>query len=318
MEVARLLAPQCQRELYRYSRSGRSRRDIRCIAVPWPGEFCVLHERKAENSVYVKGWGIMVVPNRPTRPGVHLAAPHPQYDLLTPQQAAAVFEGVGAKSLLISGRIRTALLNATTCITGSGTVYYATDPAHNDKEPFVISQQRDMEMATSTRWMSVGLLRIHPDAWQRCQYLLDRRCLSFNWTGSVYVTSTSHRVDIVSINLTLYPGRSASSLAWYTDSVDRPIKRIQKNIQQANPSWNVSLPSDSNCGLTATLNVFGRFINGVEESLVCEQGATAQLAAGAFVHIEQAKGSRQPDAYGSWIRALNASFPVERYMTVSY
>ncbi|KAK1225207.1 hypothetical protein PQX77_011887 [Marasmius sp. AFHP31] len=252
-------------------------------------EFCVLHERKAdsENSVYVRGWGIMVVPNRPTRPGVHLAAPHPQYDLLTPQQAAALFEGIGAKSLLISGRIRTALLNATTCITGSGTVYYATDPAHNDEEPFVT--------ASKEIWR-----------WQQAQGGCPSASCAFIQMHGKGASTCPTDIAFLSTGL----GRSASSLAWYTDSVDRPIKRIQKTIRQVNPSWNVSLPSDSNCSLTATLNVFGRFINGVDESLVCEEGATARLATGAFVHIEQAKGSRQPDAYKSWIGALNASFLV--------
>ncbi|KAL0064180.1 hypothetical protein AAF712_008902 [Marasmius tenuissimus] len=241
---------------------------------PFRGEeFCVLHERKAENSVYVRGWGIMVVPSQPARPGVHLAAPHPQYDLLTPQQAAGLFEGIEAKSLLISGRIRTALMNSTSCIMGSGTIYYATDPAHNDKEPFVI--------ASKEIWR-----------WQQAQ----GGCPS---ASCAFIQMHGKGVS-----------RSASSVAWYTDNIDRPIKRIQKNIRQANPSWNASLPSDSDCSLTATLNVFGRFINGVEESLVCEEGATAQLATGEFVHIEQAKGARQSDAYEGWIGAFNASFPV--------
>ncbi|KAJ8075567.1 hypothetical protein PM082_021197 [Marasmius tenuissimus] len=255
---------------------------------PFRGEeFCVLHERKAENSVYVRGWGIMVVPSRPIRPGVHLAAPHPQYDLLTPQQAAALFEGIGAKSLLISGRIRTALMNSTSCIMGSGTIYYATDPAHNDKEPFVI--------ASKEIWR-----------WQQTQGGCPSASCAFIQMHGKGATTCPTDTAFLSTGL----GRSTSSVAWYTDNIDRPIKRIQKNIRQAHPSWNASLPSDSDCSLTATLNVFGRFINGVEESLVCEQGATAQLATGEFVHIEQAKGARQSDAYEGWIGAFNASFPV--------
>jgi hypothetical protein len=104
------------------------------------------------------------------------------------------------------------------------------------------------------------------------------------------------------------PGRSPSSVAWYTDTVDRPIKRLKTELMASFPTWNVSLPSDSTCTLTATDNVFGRLLNGIAEPLVCTTASTADLTTGEFIHIEQAKISRGVGAYDSWTTAFLAAF----------
>lgn len=104
--------------------------------------FCVLFEMTgitevhSKNHSYVKGWGFMVVPasaNDISRT-IHISAPHPQADIGTPQQAAAIFALSGAHSLLVSGRFRSAYKVQTDCIipaSGKGTVYYKTDPTHD-------------------------------------------------------------------------------------------------------------------------------------------------------------------------------------------
>ena len=61
----------------------------------------------------------------------------------------------------------------------------------------------------------------------------------------------------------IYPGNSASSVLWYQDGVDRPVKRIKSNLKLAFPGWNVSLPSDSNYDLTATRDIGGQYINDI-------------------------------------------------------
>ncbi|ESK84568.1 hypothetical protein Moror_6091 [Moniliophthora roreri MCA 2997] len=63
-------------------------------------------------------------------------------------------------------------------------------------------------------------------------------------------------------------GQPTSSLAWYTTSPGPifPIRHLQQNLRTNFPEWNISLPTDSECDLTATTNVVGRYINGVEES----------------------------------------------------
>jgi hypothetical protein len=97
---------------------------------------CVLYETTSRCGTYLKGWGYVIVPakQRSVSRNVHVSAPHPGYDLGTVEQAAAVYEATGAKSLLVTGRTRTAFLENSACIapTRPSQDYYKTDPAHND------------------------------------------------------------------------------------------------------------------------------------------------------------------------------------------
>jgi len=98
--------------------------------------YCVLSERNGGSWGYTRGWGLMVVPaSRATvSRNVHFSAPHPGYDLGTPQQAAVLFKSTGAKSLLVPGRVRTAFLDRTNCVVSNAasTVYYKTDTTHDN------------------------------------------------------------------------------------------------------------------------------------------------------------------------------------------
>ena len=98
-------------------------------------DFCVFYEKASRCGTYLKGWGFFIVP----LPGqgyrdIHISAPHPGYDLGTVEQAAAIFEATGAKSLLVPGRKRTAFLSNSECIVPSSPKqdYHKTDTAHND------------------------------------------------------------------------------------------------------------------------------------------------------------------------------------------
>lgn len=97
---------------------------------------------------------------------------------------------------------------------------------------------------------------------------------------------------------------------WYTNDVQWPVKRLKSQLQLAFPSWNISLPSDSTCSLTATKNVVGRLLNGIDDEKVCEQVSNAHLATGSFIHIEQAAAARDAKAYEAWTRALVEMFDV--------
>ena len=103
-------------------------------------------------------------------------------------------------------------------------------------------------------------------------------------------------------------GNSASSVAWYNDLVDRPVKRLKQELKGAFPAWNVSLPSDSKCILTATTNVFGRFLNGIDPTSVCVQGSDSHLASGQFVHAEQSIEAVSSASYSGWSTALKNAF----------
>ncbi|KAJ7106442.1 hypothetical protein C8R43DRAFT_210629 [Mycena crocata] len=255
-----------------------------------PGsQFCVASETTSVDGVYAKGWGLMAVPatRHAILRDIHLSAPHPAYDLLTPQQAGVLFKSTRARSLLIPGRVRTANLTPSDCVipASSSTIYYKTDPAHDVAEPFFSASKtiRTWQQANGgCPAQSCAFIQLHGKGASSCP------------ADTMFLSSGI--------------GRSTSSVAWYTDTVDRPIKRLQKELLAAFPTWNVSLPSDSACSLTATDNVFGRLVNGIAERLVCTQASTADLATGEFIHIEQAIVSRGSAVYAGWTAALLAAF----------
>ena len=125
-------------------------------------EHCVLFETKSKCGTYVKGWGFAVVPARASsvERTLHVSAPHPAYDLGTVEQAAAVYEGSGARSLLVAGRKRTAFLASSGCVKGAPRrAYYMTDPAHNDVRHFSSHSVRTLTPVRSRNYFSMRALR---------------------------------------------------------------------------------------------------------------------------------------------------------------
>lgn len=95
--------------------------------------------------------------------------------------------------------------------------------------------------------------------------------------------------------------------SWYTDILDSPVRRVKSQFEIAfGPAWEISLPSDNSCVLTATQNVCGRLLNGVSESSVCS--LSSSTASGEFIHIEQNSAAREDSNYSRWNAALNAAF----------
>ena len=144
------------------------------------------------------------------------------------------------------------------------------------------------------------------------------RCM-IKQTPPVVRTTSSFPVDSVSI-LSNYKGRCHSFLhttagssfsgPWYTDSTDRPIKRLKTNLQIAFPSPSVvAFPTDdTECDLTATKNIFGRYANGVSSAAVCTQTATKANVRGKFVHAEQDAAARSDTSYARWTTAIEDTF----------
>ncbi|KAJ7594868.1 hypothetical protein C8J56DRAFT_778146 [Mycena floridula] len=258
-------------------------------------KFCVLFEKTvstvSDATVYAKGWGTMIVPasRRAVSRSLHLSAPHPLFDLNTPQQAAALFQRTGATSFLVSGRIRTAFLEATNCIIPSDpdTTYYRTDPAHDDHEPFNIANR------AIRAWQDLNNGGCPSET---CAYI------QIHGKGA-----SSCPLDTMFISSGL--GNSALSSEWYQNEPNLPSRRLKGVLETVFPTWNATLPSDdTSCDLTATTNVFGRLINSIPEVDVCTVAATALLATGQFIHIEQAAISRQAAAYDAWGLALRQTF----------
>lgn len=252
---------------------------------------CVLYEASTEEGIYVKGWGFMVVPRLRTfvSRAVHFSAPHPGYDLATVEQAAFLFESTGSQSLLVPGRTRTAFFEPSECIcpVSPSQKFYKTDPAHNILEPFF-----DANLAIS-EWeqensgcpsSSCGYIQIHGKKLTTCA------------DDDIFLSSGL--------------GNSSASLAWYNDATDRPIKRLQQHLSLSFPSKHISLPSDSSCTLTATKNVIGRYLNGIDLGSVCNKTATSRTATGEFLHVEQSRAARSPLNYNAWSQAVLDTFDV--------
>ncbi|PFH47533.1 hypothetical protein AMATHDRAFT_50238 [Amanita thiersii Skay4041] len=244
------------------------------LTEPSGRSFCIFAETVTEcDTEYEKGWGILVVPatRKAVSRHVHIAAPHPLYDLGTEQQAASVFKSIGAKSLYIPGRMRLAFPQLTPCVQSTiKSKYYKTDPAH------------DKNANGGCPAASCAYVQFHGKGPSTC------------------------RSDHIFISTGL--GRDKASREWYTNNTNYPVKRLKSQLSSVFPSWTISLPTDSTCLLTATKNIVGRLINGVPERKVCREAASAASASGEFVHMEQAKISRSPKFYGHWTRGLLAAF----------
>ncbi|KAF8055233.1 hypothetical protein FPV67DRAFT_872613 [Lyophyllum atratum] len=249
--------------------------------------YCIFSEVHGEEQ-YAKGWGLLIVPatHAAASRHIHLSAPHPGFDFGTPQQAAALFKSTGAKSLFIAGRSRLSFKEQSECVAGAaGTTYYQTDPAHNKLEPFYDATR------TIHEWQ-VGRGGC-PGA----------SCAFIQFHGKANTTCTTDQM-FLSSGL----GTGAASKRWYTDDIMQPIKQLRTQLQLAFPSWNISMPSDSSCILTATKNVVGRFLNGIDDGDVCTTAAKASMATGLFVHIEQGAAALSPAAYDAWTEALIGAF----------
>jgi len=259
--------------------------------------FCVLYERTVTPCInrYEKGWGFMIVPSsrEETSRMIHLSAPHPFYDVGTPVQATHLFKGTGAKSLLVPGRMRPAYSVPSTCVLSqsSKSVYYMTDPAHNDLEPFFDANRAIWE-------------------WQVLQGgFPSSSCAFIQFHGKAKTTCAK---DDIFLSTGLADG------TWYTDEIDRPVKRLKKQLYLAFNSESstttpvtIALPSDSKCILIATKNVVGRYLNSQPSSSshdVCTSNSDPNLTQGVFIHIEQAAVARNKAARGAWIQALKNTF----------
>ncbi|KAF8890827.1 hypothetical protein CPB84DRAFT_1784621 [Gymnopilus junonius] len=192
-------------------------------------EYCVLYETASRCGTYLKGWGFFITPSSHRRVwrNIHISAPHPAYDLGTVQQAAAVFEATGARSLLVPGRKRTAFLSNSECIvpTSPKQDYYRTDPAHNDHQ--------ELGGCPSS---SCAFLQFHGKGASTCP------------GDDIFLSSGL--------------GNSTASQSWYTDPTDRPVKRLHQNLQHFLPSsWKISMPRAAN-----TRTVTGEFVHAEQAS----------------------------------------------------
>ncbi|KAJ3099260.1 hypothetical protein HDU97_003324 [Phlyctochytrium planicorne] len=241
--------------------------------------FCVAAEVLLDaNGKFKNGWGTFIVPiNEITGSGLHLQAPHPIFDGNTDLLATDVFRNVkGFRSLLLANRHRNAFKSDNPCLPNLG--YSITDPAHNSAEPFFAYSTSILKFEnarTCPKQDSCGILQLHGKG--------DDTCAS----DSAFVTA----------------GTSVGSA--YTRNPQWIANRLLHALQVSSVSngldWQVTSPVTSDCGLTATRNVVGKVLNGVDGGMVCSPNAVKSTSVtGRFAHIETAEARGYCFAILNW------------------
>lgn len=225
---------------------------IGMVTVAWPGDASAGGPRLAVR----RGDGAAVV----------LEAPHPLFDSDTDDQAAAMFERLDARALLVAGTHRCANpdqpagCDGTTSVCGASE-YPISDQAHTEESLFhrahvALDRELDPDLVVSVHGMKAAGAR-----------------LSDGTTGAV--TASSSVAEITTALAAAFPGEA---------------------IESCNPFPGAAV-TDTLCGTT---NVQGRHVNG--SSAPCTDGAGS--ASGRFLHLEQSSGVRaQPDLVAGAIAA---------------
>ncbi|KAH6915781.1 hypothetical protein BKA70DRAFT_1253756 [Coprinopsis sp. MPI-PUGE-AT-0042] len=262
-----------------------------------PKSYCVLSETSTypgTTNVFARGWGFVITPVNTSDHlrALHFSAPHPLYDSSTPTQAVALFQRVGAKSVVAAGRHRMASTDVSGCAKPSSeaSTYYKTDPSHDDREPF-----HDALLVTRD-WQNEqgGCPNDH------CAYVQWHRKWASCPQYDAFFSSG--------------PGNGQASHDWYHGAVIHPVRRLKEALDvrlPPLPNTTHGMPSVANdCQLTATKNIFGRIVNGRVPPTHCTMSAALSNVTGEFIHIEQTTALVQEEHYDAWAEALADTFPV--------
>jgi hypothetical protein len=201
-----------------------------------------------------------------------LEAPHPLFDINTPEESTTIFQKLNARALFIAGTHRCASEQSSPC---SGT----TGACGTGGEPFKISDAghftrnffQEAHRATSG-------LKVKPV------------------TISAHGNGDASLPDVVLSNGT---GTKESP-----NSLVNRLRRELKNRGVSVGSCNFS--SDQDLSLCGTTNVQGRLSNGSPNACT----ANPPTASGSFIHIEQHRNIRDDPTH--LINALRAVIPVKR------
>lgn len=78
------------------------------------------------------------------------------------------------------------------------------------------------------------------------------------------------------------------------------ITQLRSELLRIHPLWKAAVPGSNSCTLSATANVQGRLLNGVDADSVCS--LDSGVYKDVFIHIEQDPNFRNP---ADWIEAIN-------------
>ncbi len=93
-----------------------------------------------------------------------------------------------------------------------------------------------------------------------------------------------------------------------TPKPDDTVLKLKANLQKYFPKFSVTVMGDTpECGLTATGNTEGRYLNNPAAPDYC--AVSSKIYTQKFIHIEQAPDVRKSSEYGGWINAIKATWP---------
>ena len=89
---------------------------------------------------------------------------------------------------------------------------------------------------------------------------------------------------------------------------DDIILKLKTNLRKYFPLFSVTVMGDTpECGLTATGNTEGRYLNNPGSLNYCTEYSKTYTQ--KFIHVEQAPVARKNTEYGGWINAIKATWP---------
>ncbi len=243
--------------------------------------YCILLTRSSDSP-----WGTVIV--NPidalhVRKNISVDCPHPLHDINTGEQSVAVFQGINARSLLISGAYRYAS-NETSCQGGS---FRISDAAHSIQHGF---------------HAAVTAISKH---YQR-QNAIDFTAIQLHGMGSSTCKGVDAYLTHGMASVQTEPNKKVFIL-W---------NKIVSSFVRINNATFVLLPSSGtfssrnsqslSCSMSGSSNIQGRLLNGVSPDQVCTTAASS--VSGRFIHLEQKPWLRDSRLFHVWVEVLNQAY----------
>ncbi|KAL7079935.1 hypothetical protein ACQ4LE_000061 [Meloidogyne hapla] len=232
--------------------------------------FCVIHELlpSSTGGRFKRFWGYMVICSpaycNSSRMKLHHSSPHYRTDGDVCNQAAAVFERTGSRSLVVAGATRFSVRGNHTSFCQPRNAL--ADAAHNNLTMF--------------HTMCVGVFESSNDG------------IFMQWHGQRSCPQSGAFIS----------AGAKGSNPIYNDTgayVNKLVYMVNKLVGKTIAT---TPKQDHRCALIASTNVFGRIVNGVLAKNACKGLTNPKNVKGNFVHIEQQQKWR--DNWILWIKAI--------------
>ena len=226
-----------------------------------------------ENAPISLGWGTYVIKSDGLFRDVVIEIPHPRYELQTDEEGLEIFRQINARALLMAGTHRCA--NSTYSPCNGTTTVCGTWESYRESDVAHVTQA----IFQVSHRVLVG-------------------CGSNTVAVQIHGHGRSNCPDLFISNTTCAPGELTNQL--YLNAVI-----------ECNGTFSVDIAdcTESECPLTGSTNVQGRYSNGCStpDYDPCQTGPSGPSSPEQFIHLEQSRGLRQD--CDCLIAALKATFP---------